>query len=87
MCLDLRSRIGRDHSPRSDREGPDAIASRAAPHHSADEERFITIGQSASRLLVVVIHADRDEIVRIIRARRPTLGEKKKYAQGQAADR
>ncbi len=57
------------------------------PDHSADEARFITIGQSSSSLLVVVVHADRGEVIRIISARRPTLGEKKKYAQGQAADR
>jgi uncharacterized DUF497 family protein len=57
------------------------------PDHSADEARFITIGQASSSLLVVVVHADRGEVIRIISARRPTLGEKKKYAQGQAADR
>lgn len=57
------------------------------PDHSAAEARLITIGQAASRLLVVVIHADRGETIRIISARRPTAGEKKKYAQGQAADR
>ena len=57
------------------------------PDHSVDEARSITIGQSASQLLVVVVHADRGEIIRIISARRPTLGEKKKYAQGQATDR
>jgi uncharacterized DUF497 family protein len=57
------------------------------PDHSSHEARSITIGQSASQLLVVVVHADRGEVVRIISARRPTLGEKKKYAQGQSADR
>jgi uncharacterized protein len=57
------------------------------PDHSANEARSITIGQAASQLLVVVVHADRGEIIRIISARRPTLGEKKKYAQGQATDR
>jgi uncharacterized DUF497 family protein len=43
--------------------------------------------EPASQLLVVVVHADRGEIIRIISARRPTLGEKKKYAQAQATDR
>ena len=57
------------------------------PDHSAHEVRSITIGQSVSQLLVVVVHADRGEVIRIISARRPTLGEKKKYAQGQAASR
>ena len=58
------------------------------PDHSVGEARSITIGQSASQLLVVVVHADRGgEVIRIISARRPTSGEKKKYAQSQATDR
>jgi hypothetical protein len=58
------------------------------PDHSVDEARSVTIGQSASQLLVVVVHADRGgEVIRIISARRPTPGEKKKYAQSQATDR
>ena len=57
------------------------------PDHSAEEARFITMGQAASQLLVVVVHVDRDETVRIISARRPTSGEKKKYGQGEARGR
>ena len=67
--------------------GDPLAATVSDPDHSADEARSITIGQSASQLLVVVVHADRGEIIRIISARRPTLGEKKKYAQAQATDR
>ena len=67
--------------------GDPLAATVSDPDHSADEARSITIGQSGSHLLVVVAHADRGEVVRIISARRPTLGEKKKYAQGQATDR
>ena len=67
--------------------GDPLAATVSDPDHSADEARSITIGQSASQLLVVVVHADRGEIIRIISARRPTLGEKKKYAHGQATDR
>jgi uncharacterized DUF497 family protein len=67
--------------------GDPLAATVSDPDHSADEVRFVTIGQSAAQLLVVVVHADRGEIIRIISARRPTSGEKKKYAQGQAADR
>ena len=67
--------------------GDPLAATVSDPDHSADEARSITIGQSVANLLVVVVHADRGEVVRIISARRPTLGEKKKYAQGQATDR
>jgi uncharacterized DUF497 family protein len=57
------------------------------PGRSVDEARSITIGQSSSQLLVVVVPADRGEVIRIISARLPTPGEKKKYAQGQEANR
>ncbi len=53
------------------------------PDHSVSEARFVTIGQAASQLLTVVVHTDREDVIRIISARRPTAGEKKKYAQGK----
>jgi hypothetical protein len=57
------------------------------PEHSADEVRFVTMGQSAKQQIVVVVHADREEQVRIISARRATAGEKKKYAEGKGQGR
>ncbi len=48
------------------------------PRHST-EERFITIGFSASQRLIVVAHADRDDRVRIISARRATWRERRNY--------
>ena len=57
------------------------------PEHSTKESRFVTIGHSAKGRLVVVVHADRGEDVRIISARRATAGEKKKYAEEQEEDR
>ena len=57
------------------------------PDHSIDEYRWITIGQTASGRLVVVIHAERAEVVRIVSARPATKGEKKKYVEGKKADR
>jgi uncharacterized DUF497 family protein len=57
------------------------------PEHSTMESRSVTIGQSAKGRLVVVVHADRGEDIRIISARRATAGEKKKYAEGQEKDR
>ena len=67
--------------------GDPLAATVSDPDHSADEARLITIGQSASQLLVVVAHADRGEVTRIISARRPTAREKRMYAQSQAGDR
>jgi uncharacterized protein len=57
------------------------------PEHSSDESRLVTLGQSAKGRLVVVVHADREEDVRIISARCATAGEKKKYAEGQGQGR
>ena len=51
------------------------------PEHSAHEERFVTTGHSASGRVIVVVHADRGDDIRIISARRATAGEKKKYAK------
>jgi uncharacterized DUF497 family protein len=45
------------------------------------------MGETASQRLVVVVHTDRGEEVRIISARRPTPGEKKKYAEGKGKGR
>jgi hypothetical protein len=49
------------------------------PLHSADENRFVSIGHSSGNHLVVVAHVDRGEQVRIISARLATRRERKKY--------
>lgn len=51
-----------------------------APLHSAGEGRSITIGESASRELLVVIHTERDGAIRIISAREATRREKRDHA-------
>jgi uncharacterized DUF497 family protein len=56
------------------------------PEHSAEEARFVTMGQTAKRTLVVVVHTDRGEEIRIISARRAAAGEKK-YAEGKGKGR
>jgi uncharacterized DUF497 family protein len=38
------------------------------PRHSAEEQRFVTIGHSADGSLIVVVHAERDSRTRIISA-------------------
>lgn len=49
------------------------------PDHSLDEERFILIGRSSSQLLVVVVHVERDDIIRIISARPASRRERVLY--------
>ena len=49
------------------------------PRHSAEESRFVTMGQSTENRLVVVAHVDRSEQVRIISARLATRRERRKY--------
>lgn len=53
------------------------------PDHSDSEDRFITMGTSAVGRLLVVVHADRDERVRIISAREATRREQKDYEDGR----
>ena len=52
------------------------------PDHSEDEDRFITIGTSASRRLLIVAHTDRADRIRIISARRATQRERTAYESG-----
>jgi uncharacterized DUF497 family protein len=49
------------------------------PDHSMDEERYITIGTSDRGRLLIVSHADQDDIIRIISARLMTPRERKIY--------
>lgn len=52
------------------------------PVHSTEEARFVTIGMSPAQRLVVVVHTDRDDRIRIISARPATRAEKKKHEEG-----
>ena len=51
------------------------------PDHSISEQRFITVGLSNVGRLLIVAHADRDENIRIISARKTTLRERKYYEE------
>ena len=53
------------------------------PLHSVEEERFITIGESATGDLLVVVHTHRANSIRIISAREATRRERQDYEQGQ----
>jgi hypothetical protein len=49
------------------------------PRHSGDEPRFVTIGLSMSRRLIIVAHMEREDRIRIISARRATRRERRTY--------
>ena len=51
------------------------------PDSSDDETRFILMGQAVSGRLLVVVHTDRGESVRLISARLATRGERRAYEQ------
>jgi uncharacterized DUF497 family protein len=53
------------------------------PAHSTEEPRFITIGMTPAQRLIVVVHTDRADRIRIISARHATRAEKKKYEEGR----
>jgi uncharacterized DUF497 family protein len=55
------------------------------PLHSEDEDRFVTLGESFRRRLVVVVFTERGDRIRIISARLATRGERRDYEEGSTA--
>jgi len=55
------------------------------PLHSTVEVRFVTIGMTSGERLVVLVHTDRKDRVRIISARPATRAEKKKHEEAKKA--
>jgi len=51
------------------------------PDHSLVEDRYITVGMSSRRRLVMVAHTERGERVRIISARELTQAEREAYEE------
>jgi uncharacterized DUF497 family protein len=53
------------------------------PDHSAAEERFILLGLSAAARVLVVVHCYRvrEDVIRLISARRASRHERARYAQ------
>ena len=51
------------------------------PAHSQVEERAIVLGQSHERKLLVVVHTERGDNIRIISARRASRRERKSYEE------
>jgi uncharacterized DUF497 family protein len=52
------------------------------PDHSEDEERFIDIGMSDNRRVLVVVYTERGQRIRLISARKATPVERKQYEEG-----
>lgn len=49
------------------------------PDHSDEEDRFLTIGYSNRRRLLIVSHTDRNDRIRIISARTLKQNERRQY--------
>ena len=56
-----------------------AITIHDPDHGTADEDRFLTLGASARNRLLVVVHCDRGDRVRLISARKATARERRRY--------
>ena len=52
------------------------------PDHSSAENRFISIGESFRRRVLVVSYMERSNEIRIINARKPTRRERREYQEG-----
>ena len=51
------------------------------PAHSQREERFIILGMSHQRKLLVVVHTERGDSIRLISARRASRRERKSHEE------
>ena len=49
------------------------------PDHSSDEHRYIIIGESQQRRLLLVSYTERDDATRLISAREVTRSEREAY--------
>jgi len=57
------------------------------PLHSEKEDRFVLIGNSHKGRLLVVVHTDRGNYVRLISARKATKKERKQYEENAKRSR
>jgi uncharacterized DUF497 family protein len=58
-----------------------AVGHDSRPDQSIDEERFVIIGMSSNRILVIVVHTIRGERIRLISARPVTKHERRNYEE------
>jgi len=52
------------------------------PKHSLNEHRYIIIGQSDQRRVLIVSYTERNDAIRLINARELTRGERRDYEKG-----
>jgi uncharacterized DUF497 family protein len=57
------------------------------PLHSDEEDRFILIGNSCKNRLLVIVHTEREDKIRIISARKTTKNERKQYEENAKRSR
>ena len=57
------------------------------PLHSEEEDRFVTMGMSIKGRLLVVVHTERGDTIRIISARLATPRERRDYERGDFHER
>ena len=53
------------------------------PDHSEDEERYLLLGMSLRRRLLVVSFVERPPLTRLISAREATRHERRQYEEGE----
>ncbi len=53
------------------------------PLHSLEEERFVLIGNSQKDRLLVVVHTERGDRIRLISARKASKKERKQYEENE----
>ncbi|MDE0156236.1 MAG: BrnT family toxin [Gammaproteobacteria bacterium] len=51
------------------------------PLHPGNEERLITIGQSERQRVLVVVHTEQGDVIRLISSRQATARERKRYEE------
>jgi len=52
------------------------------PDHSENERRYVNIGSSSKRRVLIVIHTERKTNIRIISCRKATTNERRVYEEG-----
>lgn len=57
------------------------------PLHSDEEDRFVLIGNSYKNRLLIVVHTERGNKIRIISARKATKKERKQYEENAKRSR
>ena len=57
------------------------------PLHSDEEDRHILIGNSHKNRLLVIVHTERGDTIRIISARKTTKNERKRYEENAKGSR